>query len=198
MRFVCLIFALALAFCGGPAVALDIPSSVSGHYSLPTRSCNILYSRFEGLWTQIDVRCLRYDGETSSLLATVWTAGGCPSNMIALPFDPRLLVSADKAGARVLPGVFVARDGAWQPMAVASGAELFAVRDFGPGVLHAVVGTDPTLLANGIGIPETWVMRDPLPVPWPYTCTPSTTPAISLRQRLLVCRENPNALVCRG
>lgn len=163
---------VGLALNAGTARAAEIPSSVSGAYLAPDRVCWLVYQRYQVHWVQVEVRCQYHgSGGRTEALTTLWAPNGqCPTELLVVPFIP----------------------------SIGLGGELFAVRGMGPESLHVLVGTDPTALANGVGVSQEWVRIESVASPVPYTCAapPPTAPPVSARSRDLVCRVNPTAPSC--
>lgn len=155
-----------------------IPSSVSGGFNTPDRACRLVFSRGEVVWTFVEIDCLRWgDGAQTSALYRIYTPNQCPTEYNVFAFDPRV-AGAEKAQAVPVPGVYYLTGEGWRPFAVdKSATEYFAIRghDELSGALSTVVGTDPSPVSNGIGVPQTWWREEVVASPAPYSCTHAPT-----------------------
>jgi hypothetical protein len=168
---------LLLYACASQAVPL--PSSITGGYLTPERSCRLeLYRWVDPNWTVLDLQCLRFaDGLQTSVTAVIFTLGPgntkqCPDGAsLALPFDPRIQTGTDKAA---IPGVFYLTPTGWHPLTKSMG-EYFSIQSFGPDYLSVLVGLDPSGLVNGHGVRQTWIRQSSFASRAPYTCEPPPT-----------------------
>lgn len=172
MRII-VVFLLPLLF-SSVAQAIGLPSSISGGFTTPERACRLVLARHQTVFTQISITCLRWaDGLPSSALYQVYTPNQCPDgNSTILSFSPRP-VEADKASTLV-PGARYFGPAGWLPYALEkNGEEFFVIRGYDEvsGALSVLIGADPSALANGFGVPQTWRREVPVPSPAPYTCT---------------------------
>lgn len=158
------------------AQAIGLPSSISGGFTTPERACRLVLARHQTIFTQISITCLRWaDGLPSSALYQVYTPNQCPDgNSTILSFSPRP-VEAGKTSTLV-PGGWYLGPAGWMPYALQkNGEEFFVIRGYDEisGALSVLIGVDPSALANGLGVPQTWFREVLVPSPAPYTCTPS-------------------------
>ena len=174
-----IIISAILALASLCANAAPLPSSITGAYLTPERGCRLeLYRNPDQQSTMIDLQCLRWgDGLHTSMLARVYTPGGQCPGPISLPFDPRNLFEAAKAGHEVQadPSVMIYIDGRWRQMPVlkSGNVEFWSIRTFAPGVLSVAVGIDQSALLNGGGVVQTWQLVESIASRAPYTCAPA-------------------------
>ena len=77
MRLMMILMLVATsALAAVPGTPDPIDSSASGVYLGSDRVCRVVLSRYEALWTQVDIRCQHFAGGQSASLTTVW--GNCP------------------------------------------------------------------------------------------------------------------------
>lgn len=200
-------FALAMFGCVQVASAVQLPSAITAAYLTPERGCRLeLYRHPDQQSTLIDLQCLRWgDGLHTSMLVRVYTPSGQCPGPISLPFDPRALFEAAKAGgaSQADASVMLYVDHQWRamPMLKSGSVEYWSIRAFSPGALSVAVGLDQSALLNGGGIDQTWTLVESFASRAPYTCpglaqpTPPTPP-ISANARNLICRVKPDAPSC--
>ena len=143
-----LILGAVLALVSLWANAADLPSSISGAYLTPERACRLeLYRGTDPRWTQVDIQCMRLsDGRQTSALYTIWTPGQCPQTLTPFAFEPS---AADPI------------------------REHFAITGYTGSTLSVVVALDPSAVASGQGVPQTWQLVDSIASRSPYTCAPA-------------------------
>lgn len=137
--------ALMLFACAQSVSAAEIPSAASGQYVAPDRVCRLELARAGQNHVDVDLLCITDAGvPTYSRTRAFAYAGSCPgSNGVAYVFQ--------FSGPSPAAG-FVAID---------------AADSTG---LHVRVGTDPSLLYNGGGQPQTWTLLRRVDSTAPYTC----------------------------
>lgn len=140
-----LILGAVLALVSLWASAADLPSSISGAYLTPERACRVeLFRYVDPRWTQIEIKCLRFgDGHQTSALYTVLTPGQCPQTLQPIAFEPS----------------------APDPI-----REHFAITGYTGSTLGVVVALNPSAVANGQGVPQTWQLVESIASRSPYTC----------------------------
>ncbi len=140
--------ALLFLLCMSAAISAPLPSSISGAYLTPERVCRVEAFRWtDPRWTQVDIQCMRLsDGRQTSALYTIWTPGQCPQTGQPLAFEPS----------------------APDPI-----REHFAITGYTGSTLSVVVALNPSAVANGQGVPQTWQLVESIASRAPYTCAPA-------------------------
>lgn len=147
MRSLIAFFAVVASICPCSAQAASIDSTASGVYLGSDRVCRIVLARYQVLWTQVDIRCIQFDGTWTVSLSTVYSPQNCP-----------------QGGAYII--------NPWPPEAVREYLH-FANYDATDQVLQIVRGTHQNGVVNGIGTAEAWYRIGWAPSPAPYVCGPA-------------------------
>lgn len=148
--------AIAVLLCVSVSAA-EIPSAASGAYVAPDRLCRVVLSRARSNHVDVDLLCVTDSGVPTYSLTRIYAPGG--KCLGSFGVTPSFAFSGPDQGAG-----FVALD-------QFAGAALLVRR-----------APDPTTLANGGGVAETWAMVRSIQSPAPYTCD---NPAQPLRFRVL-------------
>ena len=166
MRLMMLLLFVATSALASPGGG-SITSEASGVYLGSDRVCRIVLSRYQVLWTQVDIRCIHFDGVWTVSLSTVYAPGACPQGIAysLTPWAP---------GEYLSPRTY-------------NGADQ---------TLQIVRGTDQTAVTNGIGTAEAWYRIGWAPSPSPYVCGPAP-PRIDPNAMARYCREHPTVPACR-
>lgn len=141
---------LAALLCAPSAHAAPIDSTASGVYLAPDRVCRIVLSRWQTLWTQVEIRCLQFGGAQTASLTTVYTNGVCGPLGVAYMLNP------------------------WPPEVQ---REFINLRSYDPALLtlQVVRGTDQNGVTNGAGTHETWNRIGTAQSQEPYSCAPAVS-----------------------
>ena len=149
--------AIAVLLCASVSAA-EIPSAASGAYVAPDRLCRVVLSRAGSSHIDVDILCVTDAGVPTYSLTRIYAPGG--KCLGSFGVTPSFAFSGPDQGAG-----FVALD-------QFTGAALLVRR-----------APDPTTLANGGGVAETWAMVRSIQSPASYTCG---NPAQPLRFRVFV------------
>lgn len=139
--------AIAVLLCVSVSAA-EIPSAASGAYVAPDRLCRLVLSRAGSNHVDVDLLCVTDSGVPTYSLTRIYAPGG--KCLGSFGVTPSFAFSGPDQGAG-----FVALD-------QFTGAALLVRR-----------APDPTTLANGGGVAETWAMVRSIQSPAPYTCAPA-------------------------
>lgn len=139
MRTLLAALAACVLLCAQVSAA-PIDSSASGMYLGATRVCSVVLQRYQVRWVQVQILCIRFDGQQSSSMTTVWSPNACP-----------------QGGAYSLTP--------WAQVEYLSLRSFDPVQQ----TLAVVIGTSQQV-HGGIGTAETWYRLASLASAGPYSC----------------------------